>query len=166
MSTFSCGHKSGRLDKQNKASSQNQSISSKRTDTPQNYKGKNVVKMIDEHGVKYIKVEINGIRLKFVFDTGASSISISSAEATVLYKQGTLRDEDILDVQLFQDATGNISVGTLINLRTVKIGNKTLDNVQAVVVDNDHAPLLLGQTALEKFGKISIDNKRNEITFE
>lgn len=128
--------------------------------------GKTVVKMEKEHGVKYIWVEVNGLRLKFVFDTGASSVCISSAEAVVLYKQGTLRNEDFIDQQYFQDATGNISEGTRINLRTVKIGNKILRNIEALIVDNPEAPLLLGQSALERFGKVSIDNIRGEITFE
>lgn len=128
--------------------------------------GKTVIKMENEHGVKYVWIEINGLRLKFIFDTGASSICISSAEATVLYRQGTLKKEDILDVQYFQDATGKISVGTKINLRTVKIGDRLLRNIEATVIDNTEAPLLLGQSALEKFGKISIDNKKGEIIFE
>jgi len=129
-------------------------------------KGKTIVKMETEFGVKYIWVEINGLRLKFIFDTGASSICISAAEATVLYRQGTLRREDILDIQYFQDATGRVSAGTRINLRTVKIGDRILRNIEAIVIDNNEAPLLLGQSALEKFGKISIDNLRGEIIFE
>lgn len=56
--------------------------------------------------------------------------------------------------------------GTVINLRTVQIGNKILTNVKAAVVHNGEAPLLLGQSALAQFGKVSIDYKRNEITFE
>jgi aspartyl protease family protein len=132
----------------------------------QEFKGKTIVKMENDYGVKYIWVEINDLKLKFIFDTGASSICISSAEATVLYRQGTLRKEDILDVQYFQDATGRVSAGTEINLRTVKIGDRVLRNIKALVIDNDDAPLLLGQTALEKFGKISIDNTNNMIIFE
>lgn len=122
--------------------------------------------MENNNGVKYVWIEINGLKLKFIFDTGASSICISSAEATVLYRQGTLLKEDILDVQYFQDATGKVSAGTRINLRTVKIGDRVLKNIEAIVIDNNEAPLLLGQSALEKFGKISIDNKNNEIIFE
>lgn len=127
---------------------------------------KTVLKMEKDQGVNYVWIEINGLRLKFIFDTGASSICISSAEAAVLYRQGTLRDEDFIDMQYFQDATGGISEGTKINLRTVKIGDRLLSNIEALVIDNTEAPLLLGQSALEKFGKISIDNKRGEITFE
>ena len=122
--------------------------------------------MENNNGVKYVWIEINGLKLKFIFDTGASSICISSAEATVLYRQGTLLKEDILDTQYFQDATGKVSAGTRINLRIVKIGNRILQNIEATVIDNNEAPLLLGQSALEKFGKISIDNKNNVIIFE
>jgi aspartyl protease family protein len=127
---------------------------------------KTILKMENDNGVKYVWIEINGIRLKFIFDTGASSICISSSEASVLYRQGTLQKGDILDIQYFQDATGTISAGTRINLKTVKIGDRTLNNIDATVIDNSKAPLLLGQTAFEKFGKISIDNDKGEITFE
>ena len=129
-------------------------------------KGTSTVKMETEYGVKYIWIEINGLRLRFIFDTGASSICMSPAEATVLYRQGTLKRDDIIDIQYIQDATGRISAGTRINLRTVKIGDRVLKNIEAIVLDNNEAPLLLGQSALERFGKISIDNNKGEITFE
>ena len=160
---ISCGHKSGRKDKQNIT---NQNSISQPIVTNEEFKGKTIVKMENNNGVKYVWIEINGLKLKFIFDTGASSICISSAEATVLYRQGTLLKEDILDTQYFQDATGKVSAGTRINLRTVKIGDRVLKNIEAIVIDNNEAPLLLGQSALEKFGKISIDNKNNVIIFE
>lgn len=163
FSFSACEHKSGRRNTKDEApdyyrKQPNNNITSSNK--------KNTLRMEAEFGVKYIWVEINGLRLKFIFDTGASSICISSAEATVLYRQGTLRNEDIADIQSFQDATGNVSEGTRINLRTVKIGDRILNNIEAIVIDNNKAPLLLGQSALEKFGKISIDNNRNEIVFE
>ena len=126
----------------------------------------NVLKMENQNGVKYVWIEINGIKLRFIFDTGASSISISSAEASVLFRQGTLTSEDILDKEYFQDATGKISEGTKVNLRTVKIGNKVLENIEATVIDNINAPLLLGQSVLENFGKIEIDNANGQIIFK
>jgi aspartyl protease family protein len=118
-----------------------------------------------ENGVKYVWIEVNGIRLRFIFDTGASNICISEAEAITLYKQGTLTEDDILETQSFQDATGTISNGTKIILREVKIGNQKLENIEALVVSNFQAPLLLGQSALERFDNIRIDNKNRQITF-
>ena len=126
----------------------------------------NVLLMETENGVKYVWIEINGIRLKFIFDTGASSISISTVEANMLYRQGTLTKDDILDKEYFQDATGSISVGTKINLRTVKVGDRILQNIEAVVVNNPNAPLLLGQSVLENFGKIEIDYINGQIIFK
>ena len=38
--------------------------------------------------------------------------------------RGTLEEEDFLGVQNFQDATGGISEGVIVNLKSVKIGDK------------------------------------------
>lgn len=127
---------------------------------------KTVVKMEKINGIYQIPVEVNGVKMFFIFDTGASIISISETEAGFLYKQGKLTKDDIKGTANFSDANGDISEGTIIVLRTVKIGNRLLKDIEASVVHNLNAPLLFGQSALENFGKISIDNKRGEITFE
>jgi aspartyl protease family protein len=123
----------------------------------------NILEMEIENGVRYVWIEVNGIRLRFIFDTGASSICLSQVEATMLYRQGTLKREDIIGTEYFQDATGRISEGTKINLRSVKVGEIELRNVEATVIDNVDAPLLLGKTFLERFASIEIDNDNNVI---
>lgn len=124
------------------------------------------VKMKKENGVYMVPIKINGLELNFIFDSGAADITISSAEAIVLLKQGKLKEEDILGEAYYQIADGSIAAGTVINLRTVQIANKVLHNVQATVVDNLEAPLLLGQSALSRFGKISIDYNNSTIEFQ
>ncbi len=153
---FSCDHpESNNFSRDNKVKSEIATSSEK----------SNVTKldMEVENGVRYVWIDVNGIRLRFIFDTGASNICISPIEASVLYRQGTLKKEDILSTEYFQDATGRISEGTKINLRLIKIGNIELENVEATVIDNVNAPLLLGQTVLERFGSIEIDNNNNVI---
>lgn len=127
---------------------------------------KTVIKMQKVGGVYQIPVDVNGVRMSFIFDTGASIISISQTEAMFLYKQGKLTSDDIKGTANFRDANGDISEGTIIELKSIKIGNRVLNNVEASVVGNLTAPLLFGQSALGKFGKISIDNSRGEVTFE
>jgi len=127
---------------------------------------KTVVMMEKINGVYQIPIEVNGVKMFFIFDTGASIISISETEAAFLYKQGKLTKDDIKGTANFSDANGDISEGTIIVLKTIKIGNRVLENIEASVVHNLNAPLLFGQSALGKFGKISINNKRGEITFE
>jgi len=126
----------------------------------------NVVKMEKINGVYQIPVEIDGVAMYFIFDTGAGIISISETEALFLYKQGKLKDTDITGSQNFVDANGDISQGTLITLRSVKIGNRYLYDVPASVVHNLKAPLLVGQSVLERFGNISIDYTHGQIVFK
>ena len=174
-SFLSCNHPEGKKYERNQGSKKEYNstndeinVNAIQTETQNNSSlaYRNVLKMELQNGVRYVWIEINGIRLRFIFDTGASSICISPAEATVLYRQGTLQKEDILNVEYFQDATGKISEGTKVNLREVKIGDMILENVEALVIDNVNAPLLLGQTVLERFGSIEIDNVNGQIIFK
>ena len=128
--------------------------------------GPNQVKMKPMGGVYEIPTKINGVNMDFIFDTGASNISISETEVLFLIKQGKLTKDDVLGSTEFSDATGNVSEGTIINLRTVQIGNRLIKNVEASVVHNSTAPLLLGQSALAQFGKVTIDYKNNILSFE
>lgn len=127
--------------------------------------GRNVVRMRKSNGVNYISVKINGVDMEVIFDTGASDVVISTVEAAFLYKQGKLTSDDILGETYFQVADGSIGAGTVINLRTLQIGNKVVHDVRATVVDNMEAPLLLGQSALSRFGSIKIDNERKTVEF-
>jgi len=124
------------------------------------------VKMRKANGVYYIPALINGVEMEFIFDTGASDILISDVEAMFLLKQGKIDESHILGSQYYYIADGSIAEGTALILTSVKIGNKTLYNVKASIIHNSEAPLLLGQSALEKFGKVTIDYTRNEIILE
>ena len=136
------------------------------TTIEKNSNGTNEIRMNKENGVYKIPIVVNGVTMFTIFDTGASLISISNTEALFLYKQGTLTESDFEGSINFQDATGKISTGTIINLKEVQIGNILLKNVKASVVDNNNAPILLGQSALSKFGKISIDYEKGILIFE
>lgn len=113
-----------------------------------------------EGGVCKVKCAINGLPLHFIFDTGATDVSISSVEATFMAKNDFLSSSDIIGKQNYQTADGNITEGTIINLKDVKLGSLHLNNIKASVVRNQAAPLLLGQSVLSKLGKIEIDNTK------
>ena len=115
-----------------------------------------------------VKCTINNLPLHFIFDTGASSISMSDVEATFMMKNGYLSSKDVVGKQHFLTADGSVSEGTVLNLRNVNFGGLNLDNIQASVVKNQRAPLLLGQTVMQKLGRIEIDNERRvlKITYK
>ena len=114
-------------------------------------------------GTFEIPCNINGLPLQMVFDTGASDVTISSVEANFMLKNGYLSEKDVKGKKYYQIANGEISAGTVITLREVKIGDAVLKNVDASVVKSQKAPLLLGQSAMERFGTITIDNINNKL---
>lgn len=122
-----------------------------------------IVKMKKSSGIFEIPCEINGLKLQMLFDSGASNVTISSTESNFMLKNNYLKSKDILGTTNFLDASGNINEGTVINLTEVKLGDFTLKNVKATVVDNQNAPLLFGQTVLKRFASISIDNEKQEL---
>jgi len=116
-----------------------------------------------EGGVCKVKCTINDLPLYFIFDTGASDVTMSTVEATFMFKNGYLASSDITGKEYFQTATGEISEGTIVMLRKVVFGGVTLTNVKASVVSTQNAPLLLGQSVLSRLGHIEIDNAKKLI---
>ena len=127
-------------------------------------KSQTVIKMKSEGGASIIPCKVNGLNLNFIFDTGASDVSISLTEASFMLKNGYLDISDIIGTSNYLDANGNINEGVIINLREIEIAGLKLSNVKATIIKNIKAPLLLGQSAINKLGKIEIDLTSNTIT--
>ena len=114
-------------------------------------------------GTYEVACEVNGLPLNMIFDTGASDVTISSVEASFMLKNGYLSTSDIKGKNYYKIASGEIQEGTVIKLKEVKIGDAVLTNIEASVVHNQQAPLLLGQSVLERFGTITIDNVNSKL---
>jgi aspartyl protease family protein len=93
----------------------------------------------------YATGSINGKSARFVVDTGATAVSIGSAEADRMgldYRRG----------QQVALSTANGTVpGYLVTLSSVRIGDVDTYNVQAVVVPAPMENILLGNTFLSRF---------------
>ena len=120
-------------------------------------KNSELIQMRKEGGVYLVPTKVNGIPMEFIVDTGASMVSISKTEAQFLYKNGLLVESDFIGTQNFVLANGQVEEGWVIRLKSVQIGNRVVYNVEATIDGNISAPLLLGQSVLERFGKVSMD---------
>jgi predicted aspartyl protease len=80
-----------------------------------------------------------------------------------MIKNGYLSDEDVKGKRNYMTASGEIHEGTILRLKEVKLGDAVLKNIEASVVHSQKAPLLLGQSVLEKFGTITIDNVNSKL---
>lgn len=114
-------------------------------------------------GTYEVPCSVNGLPLKMIFDTGASDVTISSVEASFMLKNGYLSDSDVKGKKHYMTASGDIHEGTILKLKEVKLGDAVLKNIEASVVHSQKAPLLLGQSVLEKFGTITIDNVNSKL---
>ncbi len=123
-----------------------------------------VIKLQKSRGVYSLKCTINDLPLDFIFDSGASTVCISSVEAIYMLKQGLLTAKDIIGKEYSTIADGSIVEGTKIILRKVQIGGLVLRNIEASVSHSLNAPLLLGQSALSKLGRILIDYDTSTLT--
>ena len=101
----------------------------------------------------------------FVVDSGASHVQIPQEIADELARKGSLGPSDSLGDRAFVLADGRKLVQRTIRLRSVRIGNRTMDNVLAVV-GAPHSQALLGQSLLRRLNWWKIDNVRNAIELE
>ena len=115
-------------------------------------------------GVYEVPCKINDLPLKFILDTGASDVTISSTDAKFMLKNNYLHSQDIIGKRRYLTASGDIIEGTKIKLRKIQIGELELRNVEASIVHNQDAPLLLGQSVLKRLGRYNIDSSKSILT--
>lgn len=116
-----------------------------------------VIQMEEYGGVYRIPCTVNGAKMKFIFDTGASNVCLSMSMAEYLYDNEYITKNDILGSGSSSVADGRIVDHVIINIKDIEIDGQHLHNVQAVVIDGQNAPLLMGQTAIQKLGRIELD---------
>jgi clan AA aspartic protease (TIGR02281 family) len=122
-----------------------------------------IIRMEKSGGIYLIPCKVNGLALEFVFDTGASDVSISSTEALFMLKNGYLKVSDLKGKVYYSIANGEIEEGTKINIQKIEVGKLTLYNVEASIVHSAAAPLLFGQSAMERFGKFTMDYSNSNL---
>jgi len=122
--------------------------------------GQKVILLTKQNGVYTIPCSINGVKRSLVFDTGASTVTISMQLADLLYRSGELKDSDIKGYGRSQTASGHIVDNMAIVLKDVEISGLHLKNVDAVVIKGQNVPLLLGLSAIQKLGKVTLQGNR------
>jgi aspartyl protease family protein len=127
----------------------------------------NSIPMVKKGGVYEIPVIINGsLKLNFIFDAGASDVSISPDVALTLIRTGTVTNADFLGTETYKFADGSTAKSKVFLLKEIQLGNKKVKNIKASISNSINAPLLLGQSVLNKFGKVTIDYNKSVIVFQ
>ena len=121
------------------------------------------VPMQAEGGIFVVPVLINGaITLDFVVDSGAADVSIPADVVSTLMRTKTLRETDFLGEQTYVLADGSKVPSQTFVIRSLKVGNIVLENVNGSVA-SVHGSLLLGQSFLSRFKSWSVDNTKHAL---
>lgn len=115
-----------------------------------------VIQMVDYNGVYTIPCEVNGMKCRMLFDTGASKVSLSNSFCELLLDNGCISISDFVGLGQMITADGRIVDHAELMLNTLKIGDITLKNVPAIVINSQNAPMLFGQSAIQMLGEVSI----------
>ena len=125
--------------------------------------GGTVVPMVSQGGTFVVPVRINDqITLNFVVDSGASDVSVPNDVVSTLVRTGTITDADFLGKQTYRLADGSTVPSQRFAIRSLKVGDKTLENVVGSISPSA-SDLLLGQSFLNRFKSWSIDNDRRAL---
>ncbi len=121
------------------------------------------VLMQEVGGVYVVPVLINdAIPLNFVVDSGAADVSIPADVVMTLMRTGTLKESDYLGEKTYVLGDGSTFPAQTFRIRSLKVGNKVLENVIGSVA-SVKGGLLLGQSFLSRFKSWSIDNNKHAL---
>jgi clan AA aspartic protease (TIGR02281 family) len=124
------------------------------------------VAMRIEGGTYVVPVLINNaITLDFIVDSGASDVSIPADVVSTLVRTGTLKDSDFLGQKTYVLADGSTVPSQTFRIRSLKVGDKILENVYGSVASSQGS-LLLGQSFLSRFKSWSVDNTKHSLVLE
>ena len=117
-------------------------------------------------GVFVLPATINGnTKSYFIVDSGAANVQIPEEVVAGMKRNGTLTDADFLGQRRFILADGSGLQQRVFRLKTLQIGDRTMDNVLGAV-GAARSRALLGQSFLRRLKWWKIDNVRNSIEFE
>ena len=104
----------------------------------------------DDRGMFHSVGTINGRTVRFLLDTGATTIAMNKSQARQLGVNYRLTGERVV----ISTASENVR-GYRVRLKSVSLGRIKQKNVNAMVIDGDHpGPVLLGMSFL---GKLKVE---------
>ena len=116
----------------------------------------------DERGMFRSVGTINGRTVRFLLDTGATTVAMNKSQAKQLGVDYRMTGERVI----VSTASQNVR-GYRVRLKSVSLGKIRQNNVEAMVIDGDHpGPILLGmsflgQLKVEKAGGVMKIRQRN-----
>ncbi len=120
----------------------------------------------DTRGMIQAEAIVNGITMSFIFDTRTTYVQISQEKALEMLKIGVIKKDDFEGNADELIGDGYIADKAKFNIKTIRLGNATIENVNATVNYRLTKPLILDKTTFSRFGQYRIDEAKSMIIFE
>ena len=106
-------------------------------------------------GLFYIDGQVNGTRIRFLIDTGATALILSTEDAA----RAKLPADGNPAAGALQTASGSSTIAWA-KVETLDVGGRSFDAMPAAVLASGLKVSLLGQSVLSKLGPITLDGDR------
>lgn len=141
------------------------SNTNKPTTTIVKSKQENFIRLTPRNGHKFIYTSVNGISTTFMLDTGASTSTVSKSFLNKHIRSGFInRSSHFIRKGIYYIANGESVVAEVWQLPSMKLGSKTIYNIEVAVMPGiDDTGFLLGMSTINKLGNPKIDLANNKI---
>jgi hypothetical protein len=120
------------------------------------------IKVLNLHGMTYLKMKTGSMVQFWLFDTGSSDLLINKDMETILKEEGIIKPENYIGTGQYEMANGMIDTCRKYTINGVRVGKFTLNNVMVAVTDKGKK-IIVGRSLLNKFTNWVIDNKNNTL---
>jgi aspartyl protease family protein len=127
--------------------------------------GSGSIVLIYDGNISTLTVNIGGIIVTMILDSGASDVSISQDVENNLLERGIITKESYLEPGLYKLADGSVVTSKRLKVPYLKVGGFEVKNVICSVSPTGNV-LLLGKSFLDMFTKWSIDNSKHILILE
>jgi len=107
----------------------------------------------DSYGQFYLDAEVNGTTMRFLVDTGASYLSLTPRDAAAIGLSPAN-----LSYNLRMNTAKGVARAAEVRLREVRVGQLSIEDVPAIVMEDPSRVSLLGMSFLERLEGPHISN--------
>jgi peptidoglycan-associated lipoprotein len=118
---------------------------------------------IGANGVQLIPCIVNNVSFNMAIDDKAKNVTFSYEDAQVFLKEGRISRNDFKENEKAIDKDGNIVEKSTLIIKSIKLGNSIVKNIEAVVMKNMKISLIIDKPTLSKFGEITIDKDKKKL---
>lgn len=122
-------------------------------------------KVQDKTGFYIIPVIVNGYNDEFVFDN-RSAAKLSLEKALQMLNDGIIGKNDFEGDPANILANNSIRNNSIVNIKELRIGAKTIQNVKFVVMHRQQDPIVIGDQIMQRVGQYTFDQNAQTITFQ